>query len=91
MIDRLTIGPLSFRPEVRTGQASVTGSMKNSGQNSATASSPVLVRLADMLVKQGPPVDYAKIAQLRQAIASGKYEIDPKSIAREIIGFGKAD
>jgi anti-sigma28 factor (negative regulator of flagellin synthesis) len=53
---------------------------------------PKLVSLAKELAEQGPPVDFAKIAQVRQAIALGSYRIDPDRIADAIVRFaGKAD
>jgi negative regulator of flagellin synthesis FlgM len=48
---------------------------------------PRLVSLAAELSRQGPPIDYAKIAQIRQAIALGRYEIDLKATLVAIFGF----
>jgi negative regulator of flagellin synthesis FlgM len=47
---------------------------------------PQLVRLAAELSSEPPPVDYAKIAQVRAAISTGGYRIDPDQIARALIG-----
>jgi negative regulator of flagellin synthesis FlgM len=38
------------------------------------------------LVSMGPPVDAEKVASLRQAIAEGRYTIDPEAIAERMIG-----
>jgi negative regulator of flagellin synthesis FlgM len=48
---------------------------------------PKLVTLASTLAEQGPPVDFAKIAQVRQAIALGTYRVNPDQIAEEMMRF----
>lgn len=48
---------------------------------------PKLVSLANELANQGPPVDFAKIAQVRQAIALGTYRVSPDAIAEGIMRF----
>lgn len=50
-----------------------------------SASLPKLVNLARELAEQGPPVDHAKIAQVRQAIAQGSYHIDTEKLATAIL------
>jgi flagellar biosynthesis anti-sigma factor FlgM len=53
---------------------------------------PKLVSLANELADQGPPVDFAKIAQVREAIALGTYRVEPDKIAEGMMRFaGKAD
>ena len=37
--------------------------------------------MARELADAGPPVDHARIAQIRQAISLGSYRIDPGAIA----------
>jgi flagellar biosynthesis anti-sigma factor FlgM len=49
---------------------------------------PKLVSLASELASQGPPVDFAKIAQVQQAIALGTYRINPDKIADAMMRFG---
>ncbi len=56
----------------------------------ASATLPQLVGLAADLIAQGPPVDFARIALIRQAIASGGYKPDPQAIANAILGGGGA-
>jgi flagellar biosynthesis anti-sigma factor FlgM len=52
---------------------------------------PKLVNLASALAEQGPPIDFAKIAQVRQAIALGTYRVEPEKIADGMMRFaGKA-
>jgi negative regulator of flagellin synthesis FlgM len=38
-----------------------------------------LIRLAGSLADQAPPVDVARVASLRSAIASGSYGVHPRS------------
>jgi flagellar biosynthesis anti-sigma factor FlgM len=48
---------------------------------------PKLVNMTTELAKAGPPMDHAKIAQLRQAIAHGEYSQDVDAIAHSMIRF----
>lgn len=64
---------------------------KSSVDPAKAQSLPTLVSLAADLAQQGPPVDYAKIAQIRQAIASGTYEIDFRATAAAILGYDRLD
>ena len=48
---------------------------------------PQLLNIVAELVTHGPPVDHAKIAQLRQAIAFGSYRVDPDAIAGAMLGM----
>jgi flagellar biosynthesis anti-sigma factor FlgM len=36
------------------------------------------------------PVDYAKIAQVRRAIADGSYKLDPDALAKSIVAYVSA-
>ena len=61
------------------------------GTGTGTGTSlPKLVSMAADLAKAGPPVDHAKIAQLRQAIARGEYSTDADAIAHAMVGFFRA-
>jgi flagellar biosynthesis anti-sigma factor FlgM len=53
-----------------------------------SASLPKLIRLAGDLANQGPPVDYARISEIRQAIALGTYRADPERIGDAMLRFG---
>lgn len=46
-----------------------------------------LIRLAGGLANQAPPVDVARVASLRSAIASGSYGVHPAIIASAMIDF----
>jgi negative regulator of flagellin synthesis FlgM len=46
-----------------------------------------LIRLAGSLATQAPPVDVARVASLRTAIANGSYGVHPAIIASAMIDF----
>ncbi|MES2290871.1 MAG: flagellar biosynthesis anti-sigma factor FlgM [Pseudomonadota bacterium] len=46
-----------------------------------------LVSLANQLSSAPAPVDYAKIAQIRRAIADGSYQVDPDALAKSIVAY----
>ena len=46
-----------------------------------------LTRLASGLADQAPPVDVARVASLRTAIANGSYGVHPAIIASAMIDF----
>lgn len=46
-----------------------------------------LIRLANGLANQAPPVDVARVASLRSAIASDNYGVHPAIIASAMIDF----
>ena len=48
---------------------------------------PHLLELAADLSASGPPIDYARIAQIRRAIADGSYKIDTAALAKAIVHF----
>lgn len=46
-----------------------------------------LIGLTHAIADQGPPVDTARVASLRSAIAAGTYRIDPGATARAMLDF----
>lgn len=48
---------------------------------------PRLLDLVADLAHAGPPLDYARIAQVRRAIADGSYKIDADALAQSIVSF----
>lgn len=46
-----------------------------------------LTRLANSLADQAPPVDVARVASLRTAIANGSYSVHPAIIASAMLDF----
>ncbi|MFD1766781.1 flagellar biosynthesis anti-sigma factor FlgM [Sphingorhabdus buctiana] len=78
--------PISFRPlhgpgSVRRTGAETVPAAPSSGQQSASVPLARLTGLARALANEGPPVDHARIAQIRQAIASGSYRPDANAVA----------
>jgi len=58
----------------------------------STRSGLPMTRLLDLaadLARAEPPVDYARIAQVRRAIADGAYQIDSAALAKAMIRFGE--
>ena len=95
MVDPLhiqRIGPLAG-----PGRADARKELAPRGQESrpakapARSSLPQLVNLATELARQGPPVDHARIAQIKAAIANGYYEVDVNRIAAAILTSGPAE
>ena len=61
---------------------------KSAGQDSVSIT-PQAKQMAELQKKasDGPMIDQKKIEQLKQAIASGSYKIDPEKLAASIAGF----
>lgn len=58
------------------------------GEKAARARSSAAVESAVFeLVSAGPPVDAAKVASVRAAIAEGRYPVDPRAIAEQMIAL----
>ena len=53
-----------------------------------SASLPKLILLAGDLANQDPPVNFARISEIRQAIALGTYRVDPEQISAAMLRFG---
>lgn len=81
--------PIGFNPLRASQSVARTGPVRLVQPNSSDAAPAVpvakLTALAHDLALQPPPVDHARIAQLRQAIASGDYRIDAQMIAGAMI------
>jgi negative regulator of flagellin synthesis FlgM len=86
MIDPVRPGPVKSVATPSDARRLATQELRNSGARSA-ASLPRLLDLVADLTTAGPPVDYARIAEVRRAIADGSYQIDADAIAKAITGF----
>jgi negative regulator of flagellin synthesis FlgM len=79
MIDKIGIcGPAAVERVARTGIAA----------GRSVAGEPVVqetVSTVAALVSQGPPVDVAKVAAIRAAIADGSYAVDADAIAARLV------
>jgi flagellar biosynthesis anti-sigma factor FlgM len=90
MVDPIGINPAgrvrSVRDSHAPGGASAAVAKQPTGEPVAL-SLPTLLKLAREIEDRGPPIDYARIAQIRQAIATHNYPLDPGAIAGAIIRF----
>ena len=89
MVDPISFGPLRpvehrktvvANPEGKSGATAL-----KTEQATPTFSLSKLTALARELSDAGPPVDHARIAQIRQAISLGSYRIDPSIIADAVL------
>ena len=94
MVDSVSAGFVKAAPRqlpATSGTASAAATTVAPANVERIKSLPKLVSLANALAEQGPPVDFAKIAQVRQAIALGTYRIEPDKIAEAMTRLaGKA-
>jgi negative regulator of flagellin synthesis FlgM len=90
MVDPARFGAVQPVTPVRPRDTIATQTQRSAAQTpSQQTSLPQLLNMVAELATHGPPVDHAKIAQLRQAIAFGSYRADPDAIAEALIGFGR--
>ena len=93
MVDPISFGPLRPVEHRKTAAAPIQSNaeIKTAAASFAPAqTSPKfplskLAALARELSDAGPPVDHARIAQIRQAISLGSYRIDPNAIADAVL------
>jgi negative regulator of flagellin synthesis FlgM len=88
MVDPVGFGPA--RPVQGRTNATTNAPPKVPRNDAALVhapSLPKLLSLATELAQQGPPVDAAKITQIRNAIAMGDYRVDPSLIADAMISY----
>jgi negative regulator of flagellin synthesis FlgM len=79
MIDPVSKGAASV---IRAGVAQSAVAAQRTSKNAPLSK---LLDTAAALARQGPPIDYARIAQIRQAIATGTYTIDAERIAEALL------
>jgi negative regulator of flagellin synthesis FlgM len=73
---------IELRGDSVTQSAAVAKPGTTDARGAAAPKSP-----AAALAAEGPPVDSAKVAALREAIANGTYKADPKAIAERMIAL----
>lgn len=87
MIDPVRAGPVSrVTPSPGGSPTGKSGAAAASGHAGGGEISRLMELAAD-LAQLGPPIDYAKIAQVRRAIADGTYKIDADAVAMAIINY----
>lgn len=67
-------------------QGAATAPSKDVGDQGA----PVVGSFLRTIAAEGPPVDAEKVAAIRQAIAEGRYPVDPRKIAERMIALDLA-
>ena len=58
------------------------------GDTAAKAQAGASVSTVAEMVAKGPPIDTAKVAAIKEAIAQGRYPVDPIRIAEGMIALG---
>ncbi|WP_428684821.1 flagellar biosynthesis anti-sigma factor FlgM [Sphingopyxis sp.] len=71
------------------GSADTANAAASRTATSDTVPGARLIRLASDLAAQAPPVDTARVAALRTAIAEGTYTADAKNIALAMLRFAQ--
>jgi flagellar biosynthesis anti-sigma factor FlgM len=93
MVDPISFGRLgsvekrkaAVVPKSEATKATAHDALLSSTQAKPKVSLSKLTALARELSDAGPPVDHARIAQIRQAISLGSYRIDPGAIADAVL------
>jgi len=84
MVTAVGASGLTRAIDLLRGDAAVRGTAAQ-GSTAPKAGDTALANPAAQLVAAGAPIDTAKVASLRQAIAEGRYPIDPQRIADAMI------
>lgn len=71
------------------GSAETANAVPTRAPASDTVPGAKLIRLASDLAAQAPPIDAARIASLRAAIAEGTYRADAKNIALAMLRYAE--
>lgn len=90
MVDVPGPAPLRGAPSAERTRGKIIAPvvLTTGGGNIRGKSLPQLVSLANELASGPPPLDFARIAQIRAAISTGSYRLDPDQIARALLGSG---
>ena len=95
MVDPVRMGPVPPVVVQAAGNAEVRRltpqDLRKAPDAPTGASVPRLLDLVADLAHSGPPVDYARIALVRRAIADGSYKIDADALAKAIVSFAPKD
>lgn len=57
------------------------------GNSGSTQSLSKLISIARSLADEGPPIDGAKVARVRQALADGTYLVDVEALANAMLRY----
>lgn len=89
MVDPVTLWPLRAVPKSVTDEGARTTHAQTVSTSTRVTSVgiPKLVNITAELAKAGPPMDHAKIDQIRHALSRGEYSHDVDAIAHSMIRF----
>ena len=89
MVDPVTLWPIRSVTKSPVDEGTRTANVQTASNptRATSAGLPKLVNLTTELARSGPPMDHAKIAQLRQSIARGDYAQNVDAIAHSMVGF----
>ena len=87
MINRVGESRVGALNVPRVGAGSPAAAPKAGDAPAGTKSGSAGAVVADIVAK-GPPVDDAKVAAIKAAIAQGRYPVDPVRIAEGMIALG---
>lgn len=89
MVDPVSFGPLrpveQRKPATANAESKALVSLAGARHPTTAVSLSKLTAIACELAAGEPPVDFARIAQIRQAISLGGYRIDPSMIADAVL------
>lgn len=87
MVDLPGPTPLrSIAPSRQPQRGPAGAATRSAGKDVAGNSAPQLVSLSKELASGSPPLDQSRISQIRAAISSGTFSVDPEQIARALLG-----
>lgn len=96
MVDGISGRPLGLsgvfvRPDANTERAKMLGQAPQPEATTAAGKPPVRAELSELAQSarsaSAAPVDGAKVAALKAAIADGSYKVDPDAIAARMIAL----
>jgi flagellar biosynthesis anti-sigma factor FlgM len=94
VIDKMSVGASRAIGRLIDNQktgAAQTDAIRSPDKNGKTdGSNSSLTAAIDHMVQQGMPVDVEHIISIRQAIAEGKYPLNPVAIADRMIDFDRS-
>lgn len=82
-------GVIRTLPVRKVASGADAGNASSRTAASVTVPGAKLIRLAADLAAQAPPVDTARVASLRTAIAEGTYSADAKNIALAMLRYAQ--
>jgi flagellar biosynthesis anti-sigma factor FlgM len=82
---RVNAAPVKPSPTVLVAAVAAQADGRRTGQTEERAQSVLAA-----IVAQGPPLDSAKVAAIKAAMAAGVYRIDADRLARDIAAHGGA-